>query len=122
MYCNRCGKPIPDGSTFCNACGAPQGQPQRPVQQRPVYQPPKPLPPAYIAVSWVTFALLLIYGIYLGLHSFNGGEDFEAYKGVALCLAACVFIPQIRINLLDGYPWAVYAIKAGVAALLFFVL
>ena len=34
MYCNKCGKPIPDGSVFCNACGAPQAQqPQRPQQQ-----------------------------------------------------------------------------------------
>ena len=27
MYCNKCGKPIPDGSAFCNSCGAKQAQP-----------------------------------------------------------------------------------------------
>lgn len=122
MYCNKCGKPIPDGSTFCNSCGAPQGQPQRPVQQRPVYQPPKPLPPAYIAVSWVSFAILIIIGIVSAFQAFNNGEDVQVYKGLVLCLAACVFIPQIRINALDGFPWAVYGIKAGIATLLFIIL
>lgn len=120
MYCNKCGKPIPDGSTFCNSCGAPQRQ--RPVQQRPVYQPPKPLPPAYIAVSWITFAIVMIAGIYYGLQALNIGEDVQVYKGIALCLVACVFIPQVRIKALDDIPWAAYGIKLGVAALLFIVL
>ena len=33
MYCNRCGKPLPNGSTFCNYCGA--AQPRMQAQQQP---------------------------------------------------------------------------------------
>ncbi|MBR3667717.1 MAG: DUF5067 domain-containing protein [Ruminococcus sp.] len=36
MYCNRCGKPIPNGSIFCNSCGAPQGQRYQPNQPQRV--------------------------------------------------------------------------------------
>jgi lipopolysaccharide-induced tumor necrosis factor-alpha factor len=50
MNCTRCGKAIPVGSNFCQACGAP-AQPNQPAP--PVaYQPPPPpqmAPPAYAA-------------------------------------------------------------------------
>ena len=46
MFCEHCGKQIPDGSRFCESCGAPVAarsggqtpaytQPTRPVQARP---------------------------------------------------------------------------------------
>ncbi len=38
MYCNKCGKQIPDGSVFCTYCGANQ-----PTLQQPVYQQPAPV-------------------------------------------------------------------------------
>lgn len=37
MFCQRCGRQIPDGVVFCNFCGAQQGV---------VGQPPTPFPPA----------------------------------------------------------------------------
>ena len=46
MYCGNCGKNIPDGSKFCEGCGAPvaQAAPQQPqyqpqLQYQPQYQP-----------------------------------------------------------------------------------
>ncbi len=39
MFCEKCGRPIDDGSAFCNNCGAPvQAQPaqEQPVQEQPV--------------------------------------------------------------------------------------
>ena len=56
MFCQSCGKQVPDGQAFCSYCGAPQPQePQAPVAQatpvqaKPVAQPvvqPAPQPVA----------------------------------------------------------------------------
>lgn len=41
MFCQKCGHQLPDGSSFCNNCGAPQpvsGSQQHQPQQQPYYQ------------------------------------------------------------------------------------
>jgi hypothetical protein len=43
MFCNKCGKEIPDNSTFCNHCGTKLQQTSGPVPQgfhQPGYPPP----------------------------------------------------------------------------------
>lgn len=108
MYCNKCGKPIPDGSVFCNACGAPQAQqPQRPQQQfqqqqqyrqaPPPQQKPAAMPKSYYVDSWLLFGLCLAYGIVRGLIGFFNASERDMYKGVVACCAALVFIPQIKV-------------------------
>lgn len=108
MYCNKCGKPIPNGSTFCNVCGSPQ---QKVAQA----QAPK-MPTSYIAVCWITFGLAMLIGCILGLWAFFNSEDKLVYKAIVLVGAACIFIPQIRIKSLDSVPWLVYLIKFIIAA------
>ena len=53
MFCQKCGKQIPDGATFCNFCGGQQGvvaqappAPGYPPQQGPPGYPPQ-APPGY---------------------------------------------------------------------------
>ena len=43
MFCNNCGKQLPDGSAFCDGCGAPLNAPApqvAPAPQAPMGQPP----------------------------------------------------------------------------------
>lgn len=47
MYCNKCGKEVPEGSAFCPACGAavptvsaPAAPAAEPVEEAPVYEVP----------------------------------------------------------------------------------
>ena len=92
MYCNKCGKPIPEGSTFCNVCGSPQGK----IVQTPTKQTVK-LPTYYYAISWVLFGICMAYGVARGIIGFFSGDEVGVYKGMIACGAACVFIPQIKV-------------------------
>ncbi|MEK6987346.1 MAG: zinc ribbon domain-containing protein, partial [Candidatus Thermoplasmatota archaeon] len=43
LFCNKCGRQLPDGSVFCNFCGAQQGViPQAPAPAAPGYPPQAP--------------------------------------------------------------------------------
>ena len=49
MFCEKCGTQLPDGSTFCTACGAqlnapaaPQAAPAQPVSAAPAAKAPNP--------------------------------------------------------------------------------
>jgi hypothetical protein len=105
MYCNKCGKPIPDGSVFCNACGSKQAQPvQNNPQPQPQYrqapppqQKPAAMPKSYYVDSWLLFGLCLAYGIVRGLIGFFNASERDMYKGFIACCAALVFIPQIKV-------------------------
>ena len=108
MYCNRCGKPIPDGSTFCNACGAPQQAQQAPPPQ----QKPAAMPKSYYVDSWILFGLCLAYGLLRCLIGFTNGSERDMYKGIVGCCAAIIFIPPIKVS---NSPTATLLIKIAVA-------
>ncbi len=71
MYCQNCGKQLPEGARFCNVCGAPQMEARSASAPEPVrqasYPPPQPVPQPkkkskagpIIAVAVVLAALLL---------------------------------------------------------------
>lgn len=98
MYCNKCGKPIPDGSTFCNACGEPQQAPSPQYRQaQPPQQQAAKMPTSYYVDSWILFGLCLAYGIVRGLIGFFNASERDMYKGIVACCAALIFIPGIKV-------------------------
>lgn len=112
MYCAKCKEPIRDGVSTCPYCGAtqPKFQPQQPPPQQyrqaplPQYrQMPPPqqeyvLPKSYYTDSWLLFGLCMLFGLIRILISLsNSGEGL--YKGLITCAAACVFIPQIKVDI-----------------------
>lgn len=108
MYCNKCGKPIPEGSTFCNVCGSPQGK----IVQTPTKQTVK-LPTYYYAISWVLFGICMAYGVARGIIGFFSGDEVGVYKGMIACGAACMFIPQITVG--TNKPAVILSLKIIVA-------
>lgn len=47
-FCNQCGTPNPDDSTYCNGCGSPlNSQPQQTTYSQPVYSQPNYPQPNY---------------------------------------------------------------------------
>lgn len=126
MLCPKCRKPLFEDEK-CSFCDWVKVEPPRPAQpqrvQQPVQQakPTQPLSPTYIAMSWVMFSMLLVIGGIRCIAAMQAGEDTIAYKSIILCLASCLFIPQIRIKSI-GMPWVEYGIKLAVAALLVLIL
>ena len=112
MYCQKCGKPIPDNSTFCNVCGAPQGQmqPTQPTTQ----QQAKKLPTYYYVDSWLLFGLCMAYGAIRFMIGVFTADEISIYKGLIACGAACLFIPNITVGVKS--PGGILAIKILAAA------
>ena len=106
MYCQKCGKEIPDNSTYCNSCGASQGlilgSDDTPATQQAGYK----------AISWTLFVLLLLYGI---ASLISGSSDKGVVHSIVICLAALVFIPAITVKSLDRSPIALLFVKILVA-------
>lgn len=108
MYCQKCGKEIPDNSTYCNSCGASQGL---------LFNSDTELSTVanhsgYKAVSWTMFVLLLLYGIATMI---SGSSDKGVVHSIVICLSALVFIPAITIKSLDNSPWILLIVKFLVA-------
>lgn len=61
MFCQNCGKQIPDGSTFCTECGSAQNAAQASqFNQAPIAQSKKKKPGCLIAVGVVAAIILLV--------------------------------------------------------------
>jgi hypothetical protein len=118
MYCNKCGKPIPDGSVFCNACGAPQQARQVPPPQYRQAPPPQQqqasqkMPTSYYVDSWVLFGLCIACGLIRCLIGFTNGSERDMYKGIVTCCTSLIFIPPIKVS---NSPTATLLIKIAVA-------
>ncbi len=92
MYCNKCGNPIPDGSAFCPACGAPVAgtgeeqnsepvsvpavrvqEPARPVVVNPLYG--DCLKWGIMSLAFAASFYLSFLGIFFGYKAKNTCED-----------------------------------------------
>ncbi len=90
MFCNNCGKKMPDNAGFCNECGAPLNRaPQQPTyQQQPAYQQqPSQNKPAKDKASKYRIAgiILLVLGViaYAGMFAGSGFEiDSSSAAGI----------------------------------------
>ena len=67
MFCNNCGNHIPEGTAFCNACGAPVQQ-QQAASQQAYYQQPQVAAPVKknatpITITFIISIVLIIASI-----------------------------------------------------------
>ena len=112
MYCPKCGKLIPNDSTFCSNCGAQQISPSSTSENlQPAQQIKKSYPMYYHILSWLTVGLILLIG-YSQFSSKN--TDVGTYKAIITCLSALIFIPQISVGDKEK-PLIIYAFKWIVA-------
>ncbi len=70
MYCQKCGKELPDQAAFCPACGQPVPGTSRPAALGPGYAVEKPVSP----YSRLAALLLCIFVGVLGVHRFYVGK------------------------------------------------
>lgn len=81
MFCQNCGKQIPEGSTFCTECGGSQVATSQPTQfsAPPIAAPPKKKTALWIILGVV--ALIIIIAIATGGHDKGDAKD-EATRAV----------------------------------------
>ncbi len=70
MYCQKCGKELPEQASFCPSCGHPAGAQPRPASMGPGYSAQKPVSP----FSRLAALLLCLFVGMLGVHRFYVGK------------------------------------------------
>lgn len=80
MNCSKCGTPISDKALVCYRCGAPTGEPHRPVQAA------DPRRGRSIAASALALVVLVLGALYLG--QAQGGEIPRAVSWTVAALGA----------------------------------
>ena len=70
MYCQKCGKEVPDQASFCPSCGQPTRLAPQPTAMAPGYSPDKPVSP----YNRLAALLLCIFLGALGVHRFYVGK------------------------------------------------
>lgn len=113
MFCQNCGKQIPDGSTYCNECGAVQGTSAESAG-------PETPPVAYTVTSWILFAIGLVLAVISFTHA--GDSDRAVYKGIIKALASLVYIPAIKIKALVKSPFLMLVVKVLVVGMIVLIL
>lgn len=95
MFCPKCKNPLFDES-HCNFCGWTKEEPKQVEEIQPETKEPK-LPKSYYRDSWLLFGLVLIAGVIRIYVAATNGND-SLYKGIVNCLAAFIFIPQVKVE------------------------
>ena len=111
MFCPKCKNPLFDNDK-CHFCGW--------TKQQPVVAAPEPqeaskntLPKSYYIDSWLLFAVVFIVGLVRSYAYYSSGSEL-IYKGIINCIAAFVFIPQIKVGTYNII--VIFAIKILAAA------
>ena len=111
MFCPKCKSFLFDNDK-CHVCGW--------TKQQLVVAAPEPqeaskntLPKSYYIDSWLLFAVVFIAGL-VRLYAYYCSLPELIYKGIINCLAAFVFIPQIKVG--TNNIIAIFAIKILAAA------
>ena len=97
MYCPKCRNPLYNENK-CNICGwtkvvEPAPEPEAPTEVKQERQFPK----SYYIDSYILFAFVLIIGLLRVYIYYKSGSPY-LYKGIINCLAALVFLPQIKVD------------------------
>lgn len=71
MYCNKCGKELPDQTTFCTYCGARQNATQQPEKSRQTAPKKTGLGKIVLMIALVAVAILVVKG-------FLGGKTSDS--------------------------------------------
>ena len=95
MFCPKCKNPLFDES-HCNFCGWTKEEP-KPNEEKQPENEKKDFPKSYYRDSWLLFVLVLIAGLIRVYVAVTNGND-SLYKGIINCLAAFIFIPQIKVE------------------------
>lgn len=74
MFCQRCGKYVPEGKENCVYCGGPLGEKQT-VQPRKITRESK----AWVGILWALFFGLM--GLFMGVCVFSGYEKETFLSG-----------------------------------------
>ena len=101
MYCNSCGKPIPDGSKFCPECGASFVSAAQPQQAVPQYQvPPQAYQPAAPAAPKASL-----------------GSSPKRLGGLILLITAALSVIALFFDFYRGYSYWGYRYFTGFDAI-----
>ena len=120
MFCPNCKKALFD-ENHCNICGWTK-EPERKINPQPPQEIPQPeekqLPQSYYTDSWLLFTVVLLIGMLrLALAISTGGVFL--YKAVINCLAAFIFLPQIKVDSESMVTIFIVKILAAAAVIIF---
>ena len=120
MFCPNCKKALFD-ENHCNICGWTK-EPERKINPQPPQSVPQPeekkLPQSYYTDSWLLFTVVLLIGM-IRLILALSSDSVYLYKAGINCLAALIFLPQIKVESNSIVTIFVVKILAAAAVMIF---
>ncbi len=102
MFCSKCGAAVPEGASFCSACGQPMGGPQPIVAAPPAFTPPPPVPIPSPQVAVGQPAAV--------------PQPQRAYAGFWLRFVAYI-IDAVILQVVFGFVIGIFAVPLGIASM-----
>jgi len=117
ISCNKCGKDIPHGSTFCSLCGAYQATSADSSNQYPSSNSEQKKPPQQASLKETILGGYVAIGIVYTLHGWLFGS--YSYKGFMYNFGRALIWPALMFSELGKFLTAVILVIVIAALLLF---